>query len=541
MQPQLTALPPRAASPPAAPADRDAPSRLAASGEAKPAWTLKLPLAVAALIVAWAAVALAFDQAQLNIPAPRAQLGAEAAVASITFFCAVVLILFVAEGIGQRRLRWVAGGFVIQAIGSGVFGYLMPLFDRSPNLNTSLYTALLVLVCADTLFVIGLMPDSPPRFTAGRFLAVLIAFAGLAALTVLNGARLSPLVTPAGASVADGGILTWTELTRLHLLLAAIPLALAVAAAAAVAYHARTDGMGAWLVLAMVVYAGSHLHQMFWPATFHMNLTSSGALRLAAAGILAIGGMIELKRAAGERADLLQAEQEYSLRLAELAKRRADFMAMVAHELDSPIAAIRAWADLLETDRMSPAVRTQGLETIRIETKLLQGLVADVTAVATIDRDDFTVQLRPTLVVELLSAASDLNRALPGGHPLTLTIDPVDFVRADPERIGQVLRNLLSNATKYTPPGSPIELRAIRDGDRVRFDVVDHGPGIAPGDEERIFEKFERGSAQPNGARGVGLGLYLSRRILLAHRSDLTVEPTPGGGATFSFTLGSVS
>ncbi|HEX5497693.1 MAG TPA: hypothetical protein VFX03_00640, partial [Thermomicrobiales bacterium] len=96
----IAAFNPGAASLPAAPADRAAPERGDLLAQLRPVWALAI--AVAALIAGWAIVALAFPQAQLDIPAPRAQLGAEAAVASITFFCAVVLVLFVAEGIGQR-------------------------------------------------------------------------------------------------------------------------------------------------------------------------------------------------------------------------------------------------------------------------------------------------------------------------------------------------------------------------------------------------------------------------------------------------------
>jgi RNA polymerase sigma factor (sigma-70 family) len=104
--------------------------------------------------------------------------------------------------------------------------------------------------------------------------------------------------------------------------------------------------------------------------------------------------------------------------------------------------------------------------------------------------------------------------------------------------MGQVLRNLLSNAAKYAPPGTPIELRAVRRGEHVRIEVADHGFGIHPDDMPRIFEKFGRG--RDRGGRkvaGAGLGLYLSRRIVQAHGSDLTVESTPGVGSVFGFDL----
>jgi signal transduction histidine kinase len=101
-----------------------------------------------------------------------------------------------------------------------------------------------------------------------------------------------------------------------------------------------------------------------------------------------------------------------------------------------------------------------------------------------------------------------------------------------------VLRNLLSNAAKYSPAGAPIELRATSTGSRVRFEIADHGIGIQPGERERIFEKFGRGRNQEGQqVAGAGLGLYLSRRIVQVHGGDLAVESTPGRGAVFACQL----
>jgi signal transduction histidine kinase len=105
-------------------------------------------------------------------------------------------------------------------------------------------------------------------------------------------------------------------------------------------------------------------------------------------------------------------------------------------------------------------------------------------------------------------------------------------------RIGQVVRNLLTNAAKYSPAGTPITLRTTRRGDRVRIEVVDRGGGIHPDDLHRVFEKFGRGrDVTGDKTAGVGLGLYLSRRIVRAHGSDLKVDSTPGTGCVFSFEL----
>jgi signal transduction histidine kinase len=101
-----------------------------------------------------------------------------------------------------------------------------------------------------------------------------------------------------------------------------------------------------------------------------------------------------------------------------------------------------------------------------------------------------------------------------------------------------VLRNLLCNAAKYSHAGTPISLRAAGAGRGVRVEVIDRGPGIHPEDLPRIFEKFGRGRRHANGPTpGVGMGLYLCRRIARAHGSDLTVDSGSGAGTTFAFEL----
>jgi signal transduction histidine kinase len=111
-------------------------------------------------------------------------------------------------------------------------------------------------------------------------------------------------------------------------------------------------------------------------------------------------------------------------------------------------------------------------------------------------------------------------------------------ILVDPGRIAQVLRNLVTNAAKYTPAGAPIEIRSWRDQARVWIEVVDKGPGIAPEDVELIFSKFGRArNKTDNKIPGLGLGLYLSKRIVEAHGGELIVKSTLGGGATFAFSV----
>jgi signal transduction histidine kinase len=193
---------------------------------------------------------------------------------------------------------------------------------------------------------------------------------------------------------------------------------------------------------------------------------------------------------------------------------------------------------MLATGELSPEEQSQALATISAQTDVLKTLVTDLQSAATAERDDFAVRLRPVRIRELLAAAAVFSGTLPGEHPMTTQTVSLDWVLADEERIGQVLRNLMENAAKYSPIGAPIELRTTSRGRRVRIEVADRGPGISPHDLRRIFEKFGRGRDE-RGERvpGVGLGLYLSRRLVQMHGSDLTVEPRPGGGSTFAFEL----
>ena len=232
--------------------------------------------------------------------------------------------------------------------------------------------------------------------------------------------------------------------------------------------------------------------------------------------------------------------KEANRHLEELAVLKADFTAMVAHELDTPLAVIRGYADMLATGELDLAEESRALDKIQEETDLLEALVSDVRAAATVEREDFAIELRRVRVGTLLKDAATFAETLPGSHRLITESVADGQVRADPYRIGQVLRNLLSNAAKYSPDGAPIELRATsgETPERIRIEVADQGAGIHPNDVERIFEKFGRGRDRSGRkVAGVGLGLYLSRRILQAHGSELTLDPAPGGGAVFGFEL----
>lgn len=504
-------------------------------------------VALAVAIFAWAVIGLLVEGPGFAVLAPAKVQGVEEAASALArLFAALVLGLFLAEDAG-RRMRWVAGGLVVLGLGHLIFGYIEPLVQGDPpELHEALYETFVTQTFACALFAIGLFPGTPPRFLVRTM--VLISGSLVAGYVLvfefMGGEEWMPSLTRVDSpeeTVQFGTPFAW--LTPLHWTISVLPLALAMAAMAGAFWQSRRGMLRGWLLFAMVLLAGSLLHEYLWPSAYGGGvLTSADVLSLAFAVVVAVGGVTELRRAASERAELLASERERTRRLRELAALRADFSAMVAHELDGPISAVRRLTEMLAAEGQDSAVRGYATSTIDGELDVLTALVRDVREAAVVERDDFKVRPKPMRISALLSEAESFATTLPGDHPVETTLagglKDGERVLADPERVGQVLRNLLSNAAKYSADGAPIEIRATREDGRVKVQVADHGPGIHPDDLARIFEKFGRGRDRDGRkVSGVGLGLYLSRRIVRGHGSELTVETKPGEGSTFGFDL----
>jgi signal transduction histidine kinase len=446
------------------------------------------------------------------------------------------------------RLQWVACGFAVLGLGQLAFGYIEPILDDSPDLNRSLYEMIFVRTLAGFCFVAGLVPKWPPRFSwrTGIGLGFLCGSSVVGYSFFAERNAVPPVVRIENLEgAARTGITPLYWMTGWHWLLAAPPLGLAILAAVGALWRHRDQVIGSWLPLAIVLLAGSELHDALWPSADGnlVVMTTADVLRLAMAAVVAVGGALELRYIAAERAALLATEQERTGRLEELARLKADFTAMVAHELGYPLSGIRRLTEMLSRDGLDPGLRDHALTAILKETDALDALVADVQATAAVERDDFRAKLRPVTVGTLIDDAVAHVEAHPGRRPVLETglegIAARERVLADRIRIGQVMRNLLSNAAKYSPAGAPISLRAMSaDGGRVRIEVADRGPGIPSDDQPKLFEKFWRGRGGAAGHEpGAGLGLYLSRRIVRAHGSDLTVRSRAGAGSVFAFEL----
>jgi signal transduction histidine kinase len=527
--------------------------------------TLTVCAATASIAVAWLLLVFVVDQIRFVVLNPRAKTGFEIFLALAQIFGAFVLAVSPIGPI-RRRVHRVAAAFLVLGIGALSLGYLYPLLVDDPVLSATMYGSLYVRAISMLLIAAGL---ATPRIielhlTTRIAIVIVIVTAGVALVAMSE--QLPPLLevggmttvvehdpaldttsSPGHAHLADVEALVGSAhtvfpgLTGWHTGLSLIPLAVGVIAAAGAARQHARRALGTWLLIAVVLLAGSQLHSLFWPSMYSSILTTTSVLRLGVAVVIVVGGVLELRSIVEERARLLASEQERVRRLEELATLKADFTSIVAHELASPLAAINALSEMVATGTLRVEQAQAVARSIGAEAQALQKLVDDVRASADTERDDFRVELRPVPVATLLQRAEAYGRTLPGDHPLTVERDVAADVLADPDRIGQVLRNLLSNAAIHTPPDTPIALRARPGNNGVVIEVADAGPGVSPHDRSRIFEKFGRGQdVHVHDVPGRGLGLYLSRRILHAHGSDLKLDSAPGQGATFAFTLETV-
>jgi two-component system sensor histidine kinase KdpD len=232
---------------------------------------------------------------------------------------------------------------------------------------------------------------------------------------------------------------------------------------------------------------------------------------------------------------LLVEEAAQATLAAERELTRSGLLSAVSHDLRTPLASIQGSATALleEAGHLEPDARRELLETIRDESARLGRLVGDLLDLTRLESGEPRVRKEWHSVEELVgSALSRLEEPLRGREVRIDLPDEVLLVPADPLLAEQVLWNLLENAAKHTPPGTPVEVAARRVEGGVEMVVADRGPGIPPGEEQRIFEKFYR-TADGRRAAGAGLGLAICHAAARAHGGWIRAENRPGGGARF--------
>ena len=221
-------------------------------------------------------------------------------------------------------------------------------------------------------------------------------------------------------------------------------------------------------------------------------------------------------------------------RLERAFKRQRDFVSDASHELRTPLAVLRAQVELLdrETDEVR---RHEGTTTLVRRLDELDRLVADMLTLASADAGQL-VEPRP---IDLDDFFEDLRRDLPlfGERDYQLQA-ATGTLEADPDRLTQVLRNLVRNAVAHTQDGDRVTVLARAQNGHLQINVSDTGPGIPPDELEHIFERFHRlDTSRSRDHGGSGLGLAIARAITEAHGGHIYAESTPGQGATFHLEL----
>jgi two-component system sensor histidine kinase KdpD len=230
----------------------------------------------------------------------------------------------------------------------------------------------------------------------------------------------------------------------------------------------------------------------------------------------------------------LAGEAEAARVSAETERLRNALLTSVSHDLRTPLAAITGAATtLLEAGtRLDERTRHDLLESIRDETARLNRLVQNLLQMTRLESGALKLQHEWHPLEEVIGAA--LERF--GDQPVALTVPrDLPLVPIDDVLIEQVIVNLLDNAAKYTGKNGTIRVLATSTDETVTVEIADTGPGLPPGDETRVFEKFYRGAS--NGIQGTGLGLAICRGIVHAHGGRIWAQNQPEGGVAFLFTL----
>ena len=244
-----------------------------------------------------------------------------------------------------------------------------------------------------------------------------------------------------------------------------------------------------------------------------------------------------LARAEAETAQRLLTEQNERLREAD--RLKDEFVALISHDLRTPLTSITGYVELALEDDLSDEVRGF-LDVVARNAERLLGLVNDLLFVARLQAGEMSLERADVDLADVVRDAVHAlePRAATKRITLTCTVDSVPALRADGGRVLQVLDNLVSNAVKFTPEGGSVHVSVVRGSGCVAIEVTDSGIGIAPEDQRRLFERFYRAEdAVERQVPGTGLGLYISRAIAEAHEGRLTVRSELGRGSTFRLEL----
>lgn len=278
-----------------------------------------------------------------------------------------------------------------------------------------------------------------------------------------------------------------------------------------------------------------------WPLPAAQPLYVEGDLRRRGGGSVSVGVTYAPLFDRENRLVNIIADVRDVTRFREADEVKSVFISVISHELKTPVALIKGYADTLrrEDARWDPQTMRESLTVIVEEADRLNQLIDNLLDASRLQAGALPLERDQVALDALAERAARLFRTQTEAHEIVVRFPP-DFpvVMGDSGRLEQVLNNLVSNAIKYSPAGGVIEIGGRALPDEVIVTVSDTGMGIPFQEQTRVFERFFRGARERHqGTPGAGLGLYLAKAIVEAHNGRIWVESRPGAGAAFSFAL----
>jgi signal transduction histidine kinase len=528
--------------------DQEARSRPLGRGWVVSASVLIIVLAGWTLLVVW------FPELRIDLRSQGARWSLETLV--LTILLLTSLLAYVRYSLnGSRSSLFLSISFMVLAASQAALTIQTALDGPGRGSRHEVFAWLAGESLAAVLLLIGLI--RPRRATGGggrripRFWPpAILALSGLAAAHLALWTFGDHLPAPgsiAGSLDASGAAL----LGGRHLLELALGglsafLWLAATGAAAGPAEPQERAFSLWIVPALALAAFSQFHYLLFPTEFTERISTGDLLLLTFSLVLFVAVLAEIRRMyvaerhqAWELEAAYEAEQGRTRELANLIRFRSRLFRVLTHELANPVSVLRGFSmslaqqwDILDEDR-----RRQILQRVERVSVRLRDLVEEAATISLLDTPGLSLVKRRELGVELIRDAVE-SESVPDGRILVRVQPGAEeaIVEADHTRILQVLRNLLSNAEKYSEPDTRIEVRMASKNGEVTFSVIDSGRGMAADEMPRLFQEFSR-LASADGVPGSGLGLYVSRRIVQAHGGRIWAESRPGAGSRFSFAL----
>ncbi|WP_428331496.1 PAS domain-containing protein [Mucilaginibacter sp.] len=219
--------------------------------------------------------------------------------------------------------------------------------------------------------------------------------------------------------------------------------------------------------------------------------------------------------------------------------RKNDFIGMVSHELKTPLTSLTAYIQMLQTKarKEEDSFISGALDKANKQVKKMTTMINGFLNVSRLESGKIHIDSQRFDMASLVKEVEEETVVTVTSHQVIFAPVQETFVNADRDKIGQVFNNFISNAVKYSPLGTTINVACINVGNSVQVSVKDEGRGIRPEDQQKLFERYYRVKDQPTTISGFGIGLYVCAEVIHRHNGKIWVESTPGKGSTFYFTL----